>query len=121
MAAPRKRPRTEQEETWAECPFHVEHPTPGGKDKKQKRRKRQESFEQPPQPPPKMPLQVSPFAPSGKFKDPNNTMDRHFLVTPNQKWVDMTRYNSFVCTYIPLRRLERSGALLLTPAPSERN
>ena len=35
----------------------------------------------------------------GKFKDPNNTLDRHYQVQPSHKWLDMTRYNSFVCEY----------------------
>lgn len=97
MATARKRPRPELEESQAECPFKVEHPNPNDKEKKAKKRRRQDSEEdEPPQQSPKLPLQVSPFSPTGKFKDPNNTMDRHFLVTPNQRWMDMTRYNSFV-------------------------
>ncbi|KAH8645464.1 hypothetical protein BX600DRAFT_485058 [Xylariales sp. PMI_506] len=95
MASARKRPRAEPEESQAECPFKVEHPNTNEKEKKQKKRRRHGS-EDSAAPSPKMPLQPSPFAPTGKFKDPNNNMDRHFLVTPNSKWVDMTRYNSFV-------------------------
>lgn len=91
MATARKRPRAE-EDTQAECPFTVTHPAPNDKDKKAKRR-RQESEDQPS---PKIPLQASPFSPMGKFKDPNNTMDRYYQVSPHQKWMDMTRYNSFV-------------------------
>ncbi|KAK7970202.1 hypothetical protein PG988_009275 [Apiospora saccharicola] len=96
MATARKRPRAEKDESWAECPFKVEHPNAGDKEKKQKKRRRQTPEDRATQQPPKMPLQVAPFAPTGKFKDPNNTMDRHFLVQPNTDWVDMTRYNSFV-------------------------
>ncbi|KAI8628033.1 hypothetical protein F5Y19DRAFT_465372 [Xylariaceae sp. FL1651] len=91
MATARKRPRPD-EDTQAECPFSVTHPDPNGKDKKAKRR-RQESEDHPV---PKIPLQASPFSPMGKFKDPNNTMDRYYQVHPYQKWMDMTRYNSFV-------------------------
>ncbi|KAI0408869.1 hypothetical protein F4802DRAFT_299755 [Xylaria palmicola] len=91
MATARKRPRPD-EDTQAECPFTVSHPDPNEKDKKAKRR-RQESEDQPA---PKIPLQASPFAPLGKFKDANNTMDRYYQVQPHQKWMDMTRYNSFV-------------------------
>ncbi|TGJ80380.1 hypothetical protein E0Z10_g8383 [Xylaria hypoxylon] len=91
MATARKRPRPD-EDTQAECPFTVTHPDPNEKDKKAKRR-RQESEDQPT---PKIPLQASPFSPMGKFKDPNNTMDRYYQVHPHQKWMDMTRYNSFV-------------------------
>ncbi|KAI0175980.1 hypothetical protein GGR52DRAFT_339143 [Hypoxylon sp. FL1284] len=92
MATARKRPRPELEESQAECPFRVIHPDPNEKEKKTKRR-RQESEEHPQ---PKILLQASPFSPLGKFKDPNNTMDRHYQVQPYQKWMDMTRYNSFV-------------------------
>ncbi|KAI0468750.1 hypothetical protein F4859DRAFT_201653 [Xylaria cf. heliscus] len=91
MATARKRPRPD-EDTQAECPFTVAHPDPNEKDKKAKRR-RQESEDQPI---PKISLQASPFSPMGKFKDPNNTMDRYYQVLPHQKWMDMTRYNSFV-------------------------
>ncbi|KAI3328559.1 hypothetical protein F4824DRAFT_407856 [Ustulina deusta] len=92
MATARKRPRPD-EDTQAECPFSVTHPDPNERDKKAKR-KRQESEEQTPVP--KISLQASPFSPMGKFKDPNNTMDRYYQVHPHQKWMDMTRYNSFV-------------------------
>ncbi|XXG94055.1 hypothetical protein Hte_000306 [Hypoxylon texense] len=92
MATARKRPRPELEESQAECPFSVVHPDPNEKEKKTKRR-RQDSEEHPQ---PKILLQASPFSPMGKFKDPNNTMDRHYQVQPYQKWMDMTRYNSFV-------------------------
>ncbi|KAI0136222.1 hypothetical protein BJ170DRAFT_677102 [Xylariales sp. AK1849] len=96
MATARKRPRPETDESQAECPFKVVHPNPNDKDKKQKQKKRRRHESDSPAPDPKMPLQTSPFAPTGKFKDPSNTMDRHFLVEPNKEWVGMTRYNSFV-------------------------
>lgn len=96
MATARKRPRPDLEESQAECPFSVIHPDPNEKEKKAKRR-RQESEGDHPQP--KILLQASPFSPMGKFKDPNNTMDRHYQVQPYQKWMDMTRYNSFVRRY----------------------
>ncbi|KAI1765299.1 hypothetical protein GGR53DRAFT_465489 [Hypoxylon sp. FL1150] len=92
MASARKRPRPEVEESLAECPFSVIHPDPNEKEKKTKRR-RQTSEDQPQ---PKILLQATPFSPRGKFKDLNNTMDRHYQVQPYQKWMDMTRYNSFV-------------------------
>jgi hypothetical protein len=95
MAAARKRPRSDAEESLAECPFTVEHPNPNDKEKKAKKRRRQGSEDSTTQQP-KLNLQVSPFSPTGKFKDPNNTMDRHFFVTPHAKWLEMTRYNSFV-------------------------
>ncbi|KAI2626311.1 hypothetical protein GGS21DRAFT_546026 [Xylaria nigripes] len=91
MTTARKRPRPE-EGTHAECPFTVTHPNANEKDKKTKRR-RQASADQPP---PRIPLQASPFSSMGRFKDLNNTMDRYYQVYPHQKWMDMTRYNSFV-------------------------
>ncbi|KAH9999573.1 hypothetical protein F4779DRAFT_635976 [Xylariaceae sp. FL0662B] len=93
MATARKRPRPENmEDNQAECPFTVIHPDPNEKEKKAKRR-RQESEDQTQ---PKVLLQASPFSPMGKFKDPHNTMDRHYQVQPYKRWTDMTRYNSFV-------------------------
>ncbi|KAI1637933.1 hypothetical protein F4809DRAFT_640041 [Biscogniauxia mediterranea] len=92
MATARKRPRPDMEESQAECPFVVTHPDPNEKEKKSKRRKQEPEDH----PHPKILLQASPFAPMGKFKDPNNTMDRHYQVQPYQRWMDMTRYNSFV-------------------------
>ena len=94
MASARKRPRPLQDEaqTQAECPFTVIHPNPNEKEKKAKRR-RQGSEGQTPS---KVMLQPSPFSPMGKFKDPNNTLDRHYQVQPLNDWLDMTRYNSFV-------------------------
>jgi hypothetical protein len=102
MSASRKRPRPQAEESQADCPFKVEHPNLNDKDKKQKKRKRNGSEEdRSSTPSPKLPLQTSPFAPVGKFKDPNNNMDRHFLVQPNDRWIGMTRYNSFVRMFSP--------------------
>jgi hypothetical protein len=95
MATGRKRPRADLEESQAECPFSVVHPDPNEKEKKAKR-KRSESTEDRPPHQAKIPLQVSPFSPMGEFKDPNNTMDRHYQVQPFSRWMDMTRYNSFV-------------------------
>ncbi|KAI0147584.1 hypothetical protein GGR57DRAFT_247491 [Xylariaceae sp. FL1272] len=91
MASSRKRPRPD-EDSQAECPFSVTHPDPNERGNKIKRR-RQGSDENAP---PKIGLQASPFSPMGKFKDPNNTMDRYYQVQPYQKWIEMTRYNSFV-------------------------
>ncbi|KAI1820356.1 hypothetical protein F4861DRAFT_72759 [Xylaria intraflava] len=90
MATGRKRPRPE-EDTQAECPFTVTHPNPN--EIKKAKRRRQASEDQPTS---KMPMQTSPFTPMGKFKDPDSTMDRPYHVLPHQRWMDMTRYNSFV-------------------------
>ena len=38
---------------------------------------------------------MSPFAPRGKFKT-HQTMDVSYSVEPRKRWLDMTRYNSFV-------------------------
>lgn len=98
MATSRKRPRHEEStENVAECPFTVIHPDPNEKEKKTKRRRG--GSEERPAPPPKIHLQVSPFSPIGKFNGKDNTMDRHYQIAPFAKWMDMTRYNSFVCMY----------------------
>ncbi|KAH7009438.1 uncharacterized protein B0I36DRAFT_59993 [Microdochium trichocladiopsis] len=95
MATARKRPRPEEStENVAECPFTVIHPDPNEKEKKTKRRRG--GSEDRPAPPPKIHLQVSPFSPIGKFNAKDNTMDRHYQIAPFAKWMDMTRYNSFV-------------------------
>ncbi|KAH9902303.1 hypothetical protein F4778DRAFT_781534 [Xylariomycetidae sp. FL2044] len=102
MSTVRKRPRSEVEESQAECPFTVIHPDPNEKKKKKekkpkpKRRRQDSEASNGAEQPPKVLLQVSPFSPMGKFKDENNTMDRHYLVQPNKEWTEMTRYNSFV-------------------------
>ncbi|KAI0195465.1 hypothetical protein F4808DRAFT_330426 [Astrocystis sublimbata] len=93
MASSKKRPRTDVEESQAECPFAVTFPDPKEREKKIKRR-RQESRESTPTH--KISLQASPFSPLGKFKDADNTMDQYYQVVPHQKWMNMARYNSFV-------------------------
>ncbi|KAH7012730.1 uncharacterized protein B0I36DRAFT_256411 [Microdochium trichocladiopsis] len=95
MATARKRPRPEEStENVAECPFTVIHPDPDEKEMKTKRRRG--GSEDRPAPPPKIHLQVSPFSPIGKFNAKDNTMDRHYQIAPFAKWMNMTRYNSFV-------------------------
>ncbi|CAJ2500905.1 Uu.00g037580.m01.CDS01 [Anthostomella pinea] len=96
MASSRKRARPDVEESQAECPFVVTHPDPNEKDKKAKRRRQESVDSQQQSQPPKILLQASPFSPLGKFKDANNTMDRHYQVQPYRRWMEMTRYNSFV-------------------------
>ncbi|KAH7016045.1 BAH domain-containing protein [Microdochium trichocladiopsis] len=95
MATARKRPRPEEStENVTECPFTVIHADPNEKEMKTKRRRG--GSEDRPAPPPKIHLQVSPFSPIGKFNAKDNTMDRHYQIAPFAKWMDMTRYNSFV-------------------------
>ncbi|KAI0021029.1 hypothetical protein F4780DRAFT_309423 [Xylariomycetidae sp. FL0641] len=97
MASSRKRSRPSLEESQAECPFYVTHPDPKDRTNKPKRsRQLSEDSHSSQSHSPKIPLQPSPFAPMGKFRDPANTMDRHYQIQPYQKWNDMTRYNSFV-------------------------
>lgn len=98
----RKRQRPEVEESRAECPFSVMHPDPNWWEKKAKKKLKKrrrhasvDSHDSRPQQP-KLALQVAPFSPTGKFRDPNNNMDRHYMVQPNARWMEMTRYNSFV-------------------------
>jgi hypothetical protein len=98
MASARKRPRTDdtrsETDTRAECPYTVKVVDPKDKEQKKKKRRRtgggaDDDAEQ------KTLLQMSPFAPSGKFKT-HETMDLHYRVDPAKSWTDMTRYNSFV-------------------------
>ncbi|KAM0332124.1 hypothetical protein ACHAQA_002396 [Verticillium albo-atrum] len=99
----RKRSRAEPaEDTKAECPFEVKYESEDTKTKAQKaakRRKQQlaagvgaaadaEEDEI-------AKVQHSPFTPSGTFKNDEN-MDLRYWVEPRDKWLAMTRYNSFV-------------------------
>ncbi|KAL2020739.1 hypothetical protein VTK56DRAFT_8039 [Thermocarpiscus australiensis] len=94
MASARKRPRAEPEDNRAECPFTIKIVDPKDKEQKKKKRQRTENGEEE-DPGQRVTLQMSPFAPSGKFKT-YETMDLYYQVDPPKKWTDMTRYNSFV-------------------------
>lgn len=91
----RKRPRPEatSEDNRAECPFSIRVVDPKEKEQKKKKRRRTDAEEE--EAAPRMSLQMSPFAPSGKFKT-YETMDIYYQVDPAKRWTDMTRYNSFV-------------------------
>lgn len=97
----RKRNRTAEpsDDNQAECPFTVHVVDPSDKEnKKKKKRRRTENGDEAPAPEDvtsKIHLQMSPFAPCGKFKT-HETMDLYYKVTPAKDWMDMTRYNSFV-------------------------
>lgn len=97
MASARKRPRPETEDNRAECPFSIKIVDPKDKEQKKKKRRRTDGGEDD-DVNTKINLQMSPFAPSGKFKT-HETMDLHYQVEPAKKWTDMTRYNSFVRKY----------------------
>ncbi|KAK4105381.1 hypothetical protein N658DRAFT_416262 [Parathielavia hyrcaniae] len=94
MASARKRPRTEPEDNRAECPFTIKIVDPKDKEQKKKKRRRTETGDED-DGAQKINLQMSPFAPSGKFKT-HETMDLYYQVDPAKRWTDMTRYNSFV-------------------------
>ena len=101
----RKRSRPEAaEENKAECPFHVHYP--GDKSaKKGKKRRKQGGLEEEEM----VKIQISPFAPTGKFRE-NQDMDRRYRIEPQDKWLSMTRYNSFVCKFHrPLMQRRDSG------------
>ncbi|KAK4157833.1 hypothetical protein C8A00DRAFT_39842 [Chaetomidium leptoderma] len=95
MASARKRPRAEPEDNRAECPFTIKIVDPKDKDQKKKKRRRTENGGEEEDTAQRINLQMSPFAPCGKFKT-HETMDLHFQVDPAKRWTDMTRYNSFV-------------------------
>ncbi|KAI5466651.1 hypothetical protein BGZ63DRAFT_344797 [Mariannaea sp. PMI_226] len=90
----RKRSRSVVEENRAECPFTVTYPGPPSRAErerhKNKKRKREGQEEEK-----RVPIQISPFEPTGKFKS-HDTMDLHYTIEPTKRWLDMTRYNSFV-------------------------
>lgn len=97
MAAPRKRPREIDDANSAECPFQIRLIDQKEKELKKKKRRKDED---PDDANAKSTVQLSPFAPTGKFKT-YETMDIAFAVEPssaNKRWSDMTRYNSFVRT-----------------------
>lgn len=94
MSASKKRPR--EDESRAECPFTVRIVDPKEKEQKAKKRRKQIDAGGAEEDPVKKVLeQLSPFAPTGKFKS-HETMDYHYAVEPTKKWSEMTRYNSFV-------------------------
>ncbi|KAK3335401.1 hypothetical protein B0T19DRAFT_7043 [Cercophora scortea] len=94
MASARKRPRADTEDNRAECPFSIKIVDPKDKEHKKKKRRRTEGGDDD-DTAQKISLQMSPFAPCGKFKT-YNEMDLHYQVEPAKRWTDMTRYNSFV-------------------------
>jgi len=94
MASARKRPRAEPEDNRAECPFTIKIVDPKDKEQKKKKRRRTENGDEE-DTAQRINLQMSPFAPSGKFKT-HETMDLFYQVDPPKRWTDMTRYNSFV-------------------------
>lgn len=96
MAGSRKRPRVEQaDESNAECPFRIVSATTNEKDQKKKKRRKGGAEEQEPR---RTLIQMSPFSPSGSFKTHEN-LDMHYGIEPYRTWGEMTRYNSFVCTF----------------------
>ncbi|KAH7133559.1 hypothetical protein EDB81DRAFT_105443 [Dactylonectria macrodidyma] len=90
----RKRSRSVAEENRAECPFtvnYVNSPSRAEKERhKNKKRKRDGQEEEK-----RVQIQCSPFSPTGAFKT-HDTMDLYYTVEPGKRWLDMTRYNSFV-------------------------
>ncbi|PSR99387.1 hypothetical protein BD289DRAFT_38149 [Coniella lustricola] len=94
MASARKRPRDPalDEANRAECRFFARRVDPKERDSKKKRRRKDEGSEGENT---KFPMQLSPFAPAGKFKTHEN-LDIPYAVEPSRGWHEMTRYNSFV-------------------------
>lgn len=96
MSSSKKRSRSDAvDDTRADCPFDakiVESTDSGPKPQKRHKtgsaKKENEGSD-------KKLTQLSPFAPTGKFKA-HETMDVNYAIEPAKKWMDMTRYNSFV-------------------------
>ncbi|KAJ3499491.1 hypothetical protein NLG97_g273 [Lecanicillium saksenae] len=93
---PRKRSRTAAEDRRADCPFEVTMtPTPAmreDKDAKAAKRHRSEGGGGEDRKPF---FQIAPFGPAGKFRS-RESMDIHYQVEPRKRWLEMTKYNSFV-------------------------
>ena len=90
----RKRPRQPEAveqaaDNKAECPFSASVVDPKEKEKKNKKRRRTGGDEE------ESKIQNSPFSPAGTLKT-HQTLDVHYKVEPARRWLDMTRYNSFV-------------------------
>lgn len=93
---PKKRSRANVEERRADCPFEVTiAPTPVARSckdpKAAKRRKSEGAAEDDKKPF----FQLAPFEPVGKFRL-RETMDIHYHVDPRKRWMEMTKYMSFV-------------------------
>jgi hypothetical protein len=110
MASARKRPRAEPEDNRAECPFTIKIVDPKDKEQKKKKRRRTDNGGDEEDTAQRINLQMSPFAPCGKFKT-HETMDLYYQVDPSKRWTDMTRYNSFVrkSTFSSLLSTRRAG------------
>lgn len=98
----RKRSRTVTDENRADCPFTVTMvtaPSSEERDHIAKKRKRDSDEDAAASGINKKELvQISPFEPRGKFKS-SQSMNLAYTVEPRKRWLDMTRYNSFVCEY----------------------
>jgi hypothetical protein len=100
MASPsKKRNRSDNvDDNRADCPYTVTI-DPEDKSSKKGKKRRRADFEDEEI----IKLQNSPFAPTGKFRPDDVTLDCHYKVEPQDKWLNMTRYNSFVREYsLPL-------------------
>lgn len=113
----KKRSRSDNgDDSSAECPFTVTIDPDDRSFKKGKKRRRQDAAEEEEV----IKLQNSPFAPTGKFKPDDLTLDCHYKVEPQDKWLGMTRYNSFVREYHsklsqPETRLSETDRRTLSP------
>ncbi|KAM0278363.1 hypothetical protein ACHAQH_005183 [Verticillium albo-atrum] len=106
-SSPRKRSRPDPaEDTKAECPFEVKYESEDTKTKARKAAKRRKQTQQlagggggaggaGAEDEEIAKVQHSPFTPSGTFKNDEN-LDLKYWVEPRDKWMAMTRYNSFV-------------------------
>ncbi|KND90275.1 hypothetical protein TOPH_05085 [Tolypocladium ophioglossoides CBS 100239] len=93
----RKRSRTVADENRADCPFTVTMvSTPSYEERgDHAAKKRKRDSHAGPDDDRKELVQPSPFDPKGRFKT-HQTMALAYTVEPRKRWLDMTRYNSFV-------------------------
>lgn len=107
----RKRSREEDDEDdSADCPFSIlllPPPPPSSRastsepelDSHSGKKRRPDGLDEEKDKEKRVLTQLSPFAPGGKFPT-KDTMDLHYAVQPRKRWLDLMRYNSFVCKLV---------------------
>ena len=124
----KKRPRADADDSRADCPFSItmiSAPSNDDRDQTAKKRKRNGDDDTSSATPAKREfIQVSPFVPKGKFKS-NQSMNLAYTLDPQKRWLEMTRYNSFVCEWPPqakshAQRCYRACAVLRAVFPAPR-
>ncbi len=93
VSAPRRH-KAEPEGHPVEHPFSIEIVDPKGKEQRKKKRRHTENGEED-DATQRIMLQISPFAPCGKFGT-HEKMDVSYHICPREEWISMPRYKSFI-------------------------